>query len=135
MEFEPEMKEACEGVCPPDDAEAVDCTIYRAVETSPASENDFVSWVKLGLKSAKKHKCEHWGLSVWRDLDAVSHARDVIPRMQEMYVASGDVSQADGVIKATPTSNQPKHQTYWSYLGVDLTPRFDVIMDPIAEDA
>ncbi|MBX5008124.1 hypothetical protein [Rhizobium lentis] len=135
MEFDLEMKEACDGACPPDEAEEVECTIFRAVETNPATEKDFSSWVKLELKSAKKNRCEHWGLSVWTELDAVNHARDVIPRMQELHIAAGDIEKQDGVIKATPTTNQPKHFTYWSYVGVDLLPKFTVIIPPVAEVA
>lgn len=133
MQFDQEMIEACNGTCPPDDAEAASGKIYRAVEADPASSDDFLSYVKLGRKDPTKAKCDDWGLSVWCDLDAVEHARNVIPHFQERYIAAGDMDAQHGVVKASPSRKQPKHFTFWTYINVDLAPSFQVILPPVEE--
>ncbi|MGR9499429.1 hypothetical protein ACU8OJ_21975 [Rhizobium leguminosarum] len=135
MEFDQEMIECLNGTCPPDDAETANCKIYRAVETNPATDKDFLSYVKRGMKEPAKAKCDDWGLSVWRDLDAVEHARNVIPHFQERYIAAGEMGDAHGVMRASPSRKQPQHFTFWTYFNVDLVPSFEIIMPPVDEEA
>lgn len=135
MRFDQEMIECLNGTCPPDDAEAADCTIYRAVENDPPTDGDFLSYVKMGKVKPLKAKCDDWGLSVWCDLEAVEHARNVIPHFQERFIAAGDMGGDHGVVKASPTKKQPEHFTFWTYLNVQLAPEFVVIMPPIEEGA
>ncbi len=127
------MIECLNGTCPPDDAEVANCTVYRAVESDPPTEQDFLSYVGSKKVSPAKAKCDDWGLSVWCDLKAVEHARDVIPHFQERYIAAGNLDGQHGVLKASPSKKQPRHFTFWNYVNVQLAPTFQVIMPPAEE--
>lgn len=135
MDFDQDMIECLNGTCPPEDAEVADCLIYRAVETDPPSDRDFFSYVKLGKVKPTKAKCDDWGLSVWCDFDAVEHARKVIPHFQERYIAAGEMVEAHGVVKASPTKNQPAHHTFWARINVDLKQSFAIVLPPVEEAA
>ncbi|MBX5191432.1 hypothetical protein HJB86_21360 [Rhizobium sp. NZLR3b] len=135
MEFDQELVERFNGTCPPEDADVADCMVYRAVAADPATPDDFRSYVKLRKVSVEKSKCDDWGLSVWRDLDAVEHARSVIPLFRERYIAGGEMGEAHGKIKASPSKNQPKHFTFWNYYNVNLSASFSIVMPPIEEGA
>lgn len=133
MEFDQEMIECLNGTCPPEDAEAANCTIYRAVQNNPPDDRDFLSYVREGKVSAAKAKCDDWGLSVWCDMDAVEHARDVIPHFQERYIAAGEMGDGHGVLKASPSRKQARHFTFWNYANVKLSGAFEVVMPPVEE--
>ena len=135
MDFDQEMIECLNGTCPPDDAEVANCIIYRAVENDPPAYDDFLSYVKAGKVTPIKAKCDDWGLSVWCDLDAVEHARNVIPHFQERFIAAGEMDADHGVLKASPSKKQPAHFTFWTYVNVELASEFNVIMNPVGEDA
>ncbi|SOC16893.1 hypothetical protein SAMN05877809_10916 [Rhodobacter sp. JA431] len=121
--------------CPPMTALPVSAgdEFYRAVESNEIAEEDFQSWVNLGLRPRTESRCQCWGLSVWRDLDAVNHARDITPSLAEKYIAKGSLDVGDGVWEPTPSRPQPKHCTLWNDLTCDMPSKFKVIMPPVEE--
>lgn len=130
LNFDPERPDAC----PPLDAEAPDGVIYRAVQSDPISADDFLSWVRAEKPSARRNDCRHWGLSVWTSLEAVIHARDISDSIAAQCIAAATLGRVDGVIKATPTKNQPEHHTLWCNVNVDVKGKFAIIMHPVDED-
>lgn len=117
--------------CPPAEAEDPPCVIFRALNKDQVEDDDLKSWVKLGVPSAKPTNCKHWGLSVWMCVEAVEHARDVVPSMKDRYIAKAELQVGDGKVMATPSRPQPLHCTFWYNTLVDLKPRFAEILEPI----
>lgn len=121
--------------CPPNDAADVKeaDTFFRAVKGNKIYEEDFYSFVKLGIKPKNERNCRCWGLSVWVDMDAVNHARKVLPSIAERYIAQGDLSVGDGKWLATPSRAQPQHCTLWNDVNCKITKKFKVVMQPVPE--
>jgi hypothetical protein len=115
-------------MCPPADAQPVEGPVYRGVRGADPTPQDFQSFneAKAG---AKAEDCLHWGLSVWTTEAAVEHARKIIIplRKGKWSVVVGHLEPEDGVIKHTPTNDQPDHRTLWRNQQRDLTPKFRLL--------
>jgi hypothetical protein len=116
--------------CPPGEAEPVSGEIFRGIRETPISETDFLSHRETG-SHCDAPECECWGLSVWASMEAVEHARKAIPPIRRFwYIASGDLGEADGVIKHTPNRRQPQHHTFWRDAERDFADKFKIIITP-----
>ncbi|MBY3040028.1 hypothetical protein [Rhizobium laguerreae] len=133
MEVILQFDEGIPDACPPVDAEDTDCIVFRAITELPISADHFKSWVKAKLPNAKQHECRHWGLSVWTTMEAVEHARGINTVMRSSYIAAAQLSQGDGLIKATPTRPQPKHHTLWCDINANMPAKFTVVLEPEIE--
>lgn len=100
----------------------------------PLSERDFLSHAELGMPSADQENCTHWGLSVWRSSEAVTHARSIIPFMKKWSVARGQLHPEDGVMAPTPSEKQPEHFTFWKANSVQIAARF-ILDDSFGDDS
>lgn len=128
--FHPRISVNCAGVCPPHEARAVNQKIYRGIRVPPIRENDFSSHAEMNAPSANLQDCTHWGLSVWVNEKAVYHARKTYRSLRKWHIAEGTVSEADGVLLATPSDKQPEHFTYWKAFGREISNLFKVVMAP-----
>ncbi len=132
MTFDDDIPEGCPPLTALPVAEGEE--FYRAVESVEIAASDFCSWVNLGLRPRTERRCKCWGLSVWKDMDAVYHARDITPSIAEKFIAKGFLDAGDGVWEPTPTKPQPKHCTLWNDLNCDMPAKFEVILPPVEED-
>lgn len=130
LKFNPAILENCPETCPPQAAQPVQGKVYRGIRQTPIGPNDFLSHAELGMPVARPEVCEHWGLSVWVSEAAVKHAREVYRPLRKWHVAAANLTPADGVILATPSSAQPDHHTFWKPLNKDLTTAFSIVLAP-----
>jgi hypothetical protein len=94
------------------------------------SAADFLS-VNETSGGEKANDCAHWGLSVWTTEAAVEHARRAFPPIRQKWqIALANLEPEDGVIKQTPTSKQPEHETLWRNQRRDIGPKFRVVSGP-----
>lgn len=122
--------------CPPTNSLEIeeDEIFFRAVKAENITDRDFLSWVNLGMRPRTEPNCKCWGLSVWKNIDAVHHARNITPSVAEQYVALGKLNKDDGVWLPTPTRPQEKHCTLWNDITRDIKSKFHVVMPPAIED-
>ena len=107
-------------------------TLYRAIKEPPVGEKDFLSKRELG-EPCEGDQCLCSGLSVWPSLEAVEHARKISRYFRAMNIASGQISENDGLIRATPTRRQPQHHTFWRDIRIDLSKKFTIHLSPSVE--
>lgn len=115
--------------CPPSDA--IDAgRVFRKIDGSSAVAKDFVSDVEAERKYRDPEKCECWGCSVWCDEEAVELALALFPYWKKKSIVVGDLLPGEGVLKKTPSENQPRHHTLWKPHGLDISGRFVVFRAP-----
>ena len=119
----------------PSAADAVTMTLYHGCETGISSEEDFTPYALSSddgkRKRGKRAGCIGWGLSVWASEEAARHAQRLFPALHgKRHIFKGDVTPADGRLKATPTKHDPSHHTFWCFEGISLRARFAWAWDP-----
>ena len=105
----------CPTNCPPQGqagARAYNGTIFRVARSSPALEDDVKSHRELG-KECHGDECNCWGTSIWVSEDGVAHGLRAVKFFRKCHIFALDLTNIDGVVKHTRTSNQPKHHTWW----------------------
>lgn len=105
-------------------------TIYRAVESFPPTQEDFLSGAELGTPGAKRTICKHWGCSVWETMEAAEHGRKIYDRFRNSYIVVATLDAAAGEVLTTPSRNQPQHATFWKVHGLDVSGAFDLALEP-----
>lgn len=88
---------------------------YRFVKSSPATEDDFLPYIQLYPDRYKKCKdyrkqCQAYGLSVLKSTERTS----IFPHYSN-FVAKLVLKRQHGVMKHTPSTNNPDHYTVWEY--------------------
>jgi len=116
--------------CPPTDARPMRGVIYRSLRGAKPEAIDFQSHAERNVSSVGP-ECQKWGLSVWLSEEDVKHARSVMAFFRRKHIACGQVTPLHGVIKRTPSGNQPNHHTYWRDHTIDFVPLFRVVMPPV----
>lgn len=103
--------------CPPEDANGMNVTVYRAVKKDPPTPDDFQTYRELGKIVNRTRQCDACGLSVHMSEKDAVHYRSVFPSQGE-FIAEGFLNATHGKLKATPSGRSPSHMTWWSYEGV-----------------
>ena len=105
--------------CPPAEALAEECVLFRLCKGPVLSEKDFVS---VYLINPEKHKnnVNAYGLSVFKSFDDCKRALSKAPKLRKKYkrIANGTNNKYRGKIMHTPSGDNPNHYTWWLYDGV-----------------
>jgi hypothetical protein len=117
--------------CPPPNAGPANGVIFRGIPKPPISEDDFLSHPELNRPNCDHGNCEHWGLSVWVSKAEAEHAQRIFRYMRKWHIASGSVNGSDGVIMQTPSNQQPNHHTFWKIYGLEISSRFQIVIQPL----
>lgn len=72
-----------------------------------------------------------FGLSVWTSEADAAHAQKLFRYAARWHIFMGNVTEDDGQLAPTPTSNQPSHHTFWAYDGIDLKEKFVPALPPL----
>ena len=111
--------------CPPVDVHQGDVKIFRKVSKFPAAAKDFESDVRAGRMNHDPKNCQSWGCSIWVTESAVWHALSIFKFWRKKgVIVSGTIQPSDGVVKNTPSADQPEHHTYWKAHGRDPSGKF-----------
>jgi hypothetical protein len=116
-------------LCPPDEAEDANGTVYRITRNDPPIAEDFLSLNELGRRlrhPTASALCRQRGLSVFRNLEDARHHLEAFPALGQ-YIATGELMPTLGKTLPTPTSERPTHTTWWCYEGVKRQAVFVVI--------
>ena len=119
--------------CPPEDAVPVNGNVYCWVWNDPPGQNDFVPainrWKNI-YKYTPERKCQAYGLSVYRNIDALLKTKtpkDPLRANRYAMPAIGELDYNYGVIKNTPSRQSSLHFTWWPPCGLDVSLLFKVI--------
>jgi hypothetical protein len=110
--------------CPPDDAVAPDCGVYRVVHTNPPTANDFRSLLEL-RRPIVNRLCESAGLSVFTELRDAVHCAEKYPHLGEL-IAAAHLQPRHGKLKPTPRRGN-SHTTWWPSRDLDRHGDFSVV--------
>jgi hypothetical protein len=124
----PKFKPGTPSHCPGSEAFECETTIYRACDTNPPTEEDFISHSHSQQTRKKQRavdsKCLSWGLSVWVSEEDARHARELHDWLKRKFLVRCNVSQVDGQIAQT---GHAPHHTFWPYDDVDLLNRASLV--------
>ena len=113
--------------CPPAEAIAEKCLLFRLCKKATLSEQDFISFY---LINPQKHKdnINAYGLSVFKSFDDCVRAKSKSPNLRKKYkyVARGLNNSYRGKILHTPNGTNPNHYTWWLYEGVQPHTFFEI---------
>jgi hypothetical protein len=115
--------------CPTNDAEPVGI-IFKAIASLPLKASDFISDVESNKVAQDRAKCKQWGCSVWQDMRAVDHGREIYGHFRASYIVKGTLDPSDGQILTTPSKRQPNHSTFWKVHQRDVSGKFVVVLNP-----
>jgi hypothetical protein len=99
--------------CPPEDARPADIKAFRFVDGFPCSGPDFVSVQERNPHRDYGNRCKACGLSVFLSIEDALGMQKRIPGFRKKRLAVGALTPDDGVVKATPSQNEPSHHTWW----------------------
>ena len=117
--------------CPPPDAVQYVGSIFRALEFPMHDPRNCQSHRERGKacdgQKSAECECECWCLSVWPTTNAVIQGRKAVPYLRRFPVGEVLVTSGDGVLRASPTNNQPLHHSFWKLIESDMHLRFNII--------
>lgn len=119
-DFSQAFREELPPDCPPADAIEIveDITVFRLVQTAPATDEDFRSLRDLKPKKPfpDLSECQLKGLSVHKDK---SDSRNLLklPNLRNRLIYKVTLRTGAGKIKQT---NKPSHHTWWPFAGYDI---------------
>ncbi len=104
--------------CPPPDAQTPHGVVIRLVEADPPRASDFVALAKVRPNAQMGNNelyCQAQGLSVFRDAEDAAKMQRQVPALKKHLLAEADIGGEPGLIKPTPSRNDPKssHHTWW----------------------
>jgi hypothetical protein len=101
--------------CPPADAESGPFQCFRAVKAFP-DPNEFRSSYESNLFK-NVCPCRRRGLSILSSLEAAEHHQELFK--DRKVIVTANLLPEHGVVKATPTRDQPNHYTWWPPNGLN----------------
>lgn len=103
--------------CPPVCAVNVSGKVIRLTNRSNPKSKDFCSYYEQNPNhNWGEQSCQARGLSVYTSEEEYKYAISVVPALKRKKVCIAELSPKDGVIASTPSTNNPRHKTYWPLL-------------------
>lgn len=118
--------------CPPSNAEQTEAVFFRACDSNPPTEEDFISHAESLLprkrNRADSANCAHWGLSGWISHEEAKHAQAVFDWLKPKFIFSTKISTASGRLLQT---GRPSHYTFWPCHDFNLLISAELALPPI----
>ena len=105
--------------CPPIDALVPERTYFR-LGSIPPSDSDFWSHrQRFPHKIFQVSECVARSLSVFDNLEAAQHLKELLPTMRNKPICQLDLMETDGLIQQT--GNDKHHFSWWRSVQFDLS--------------
>lgn len=117
MEFDPDIGQHVQGVCPPAGAMPADGVFYRHVMSYPCTDADFESDIKANKKPARQiEKCDSWGCSLCDSVEAMEALKERVSlfRKKGLFVKV-KLQPNHGVV-----DDNTGHRSFWKCIGASI---------------
>lgn len=101
-----------------------DKKFFRIVKKSPPQDGDFIpTWFS---NPRNINECQERGLSISEKCEDAQKTMKAFKRLGK-YIYSGIIRyKVDGIVKRTPSSNNPTHRTWYPYVDTNEIEIFKV---------
>ena len=122
MTFKHELPEDC-----PDETVStleMDITCFHLTKEHPAGKNDFIP-IAMQRVVKEDELCQGSGLSVSENIEDIRWVADTFPKHGK-YIWKGTIRyMSDGIVKLTPSRQQPAHHTWYPFEGTTISNIFN----------
>lgn len=119
--------------CPPEHAEPASGEVYRMIEKSAPTEQDFKSFRELNPRRrlSRKMRCRACGLSVYTEPQDILILRRQVPRFRTYSLSKGELEPRLGKLLHTPSRKTGEsHHTWWVPVGAEPEKVFTAVPIP-----